>query len=159
MTSSDRLVMQFVPRSPDDAADFRHHLTAEDGVEDVLLQTRTDSGFAAETVLAIVILGSAGLAALTRIADWVRDRDDCLLLIDTRGGQLRVDERCDIVGRRGQVIIVTGSDEQVVIQKNEAILDLQSLVTHAIDKSAAAVADLARTAGASAEVQHPRSDL
>lgn len=158
MTASSQLVVQFVPQSPQDAGHLRDFLMDEGHVEDVLLQARTDAGFAAETVLAVVILGSAGLAAITRIVDWLRDRNDCLLVIDTRGGQLRVDERCDIVGRRGQVIIVTSPEEQVVIRTNQAILDLQSLISHAIDHSAAAAAELARTAGAEAHIEPPGID-
>ena len=156
---SERLLISFVPTSDEDASQLIETLVADGGADEVRIESGSDFGFAAETVLAIVILGPVGLEVLRRLADWFRDRNDCLLVIDARGPDLRVEERCDIVGRRGQVIVVTAPDVQVVIKKNDAILDLQALVMHGLDRSASAIAEAARAAGASAEIEQPRSDL
>jgi hypothetical protein len=150
---------EFVPESADESQQLVEDLKLIGGVSDVRLESDSDDRFLPAAVVVIVVVGSSGLAALTRIADWLRDRRDCLLVVDARGTTVKVEERCDISGRRGQVIVVTGPDEQVVIHKNEAILDLQAIVTAAIGKSASSVAGLAESAGARAEIEKPRSQL
>lgn len=155
----NRIVLEFVPRDADETQHLTEHLMTLQEVDSVSVDHGGDDRFAAEAALVIVVLGSAGLAALTRLADWLRDRRDCLLVVDARGVDLHVEERCDIAGRRGQVIIVTSAAEQVVIQRNDAVLDLQAIVTNAIDHSTEAAAALARSAGASAQIERPRTNL
>jgi hypothetical protein len=155
----NRLTFEFVPQSDGEADDLVLQLSALDGIESVSAKQSDTSRFAAETALVIVLLGSAGLAVLARLTDWLRDRQDCLLVIDARHEDLRIEERRDIAGRRGQVVIITSGMEQVVIKRNDAVLDLQALVTRALDKSAEAAAELARSTGANASVEAPRGDI
>lgn len=155
----DQLHFEFVPQDDDEPQRLAEYLSALDGIDSVAVDQEEGARFAAETAIVIVILGSAGLAAVTRLADWLRDRRDCLLVIDARGEDLHIEERCDISGRRGHVIIVTKGDEQVVIQRNEAVLDLQAIVVRAVDQSAEAAAVLARSAGAAAQVESRLGDL
>lgn len=145
-----RIIVELVPGQPGELDELFEVLTSSGGVDDVELQQGDDAGLAAETALLIIVLGSAGLAAVTQVVDWLRDRRDCLLVVDARGGDLKIQERCDIVGRRGQVVIVTPADQHVVIHKQEAPLDLQAIVAQAIDRSAAAAVQLAAAAGATA---------
>lgn len=150
----ERLLISFVPTSTEDSDRLASQLLEGGGVGSATVEVNDDAALTAETVLMIVTLGPIGLAVLTRLVDWFRDRNDCLLVVDTRGSDLKIEERCDIVGRRGQVIVITGPDEQVVIHRNEAFLDLQALVTAAIGKSAEAVRSLASASGARAEIEN-----
>jgi hypothetical protein len=157
--ASGRVILSFIPRRSEDAEELSQELLKPGGAEAVHIEASSDLSFAAEAVLAILILGTTGLAVIARIADWLRDRGDCLLVIDARGEDLKIEERCDIVGRRGQVIVVTSPNEQVVIHRSEAFLDLQAIVNRAIEKSASAVAEFASSAGARVEIESPRTHL
>lgn len=155
----NRLVFEFVPRSDDEADDLANHLSQVEAIEAVTVERGDASRLAAETALLIIVLGTAGLAAFTGLVDWLRDRRDCLLIVDARHEDLRVTERCDVVGRRGQVIIVTSGKEQVVIERSDVGLDLQAIAMRAIDQSADAAASLAKSLGATARVEPPQGDI
>lgn len=155
----NRLVFEFVPRSGDEVDALADHLSQLEAIEAVTVERGDASRLAAETALLVILLGSAGLAAFTRLVDWLRDRRDCLLVLDARHDDLRVTERCDVVGRRGQVIIVTSGNEQVVIERSDAGLDLQAIVMRAIDQSAEAATSLAKSLGAAARVEPPQGDI
>jgi hypothetical protein len=151
------LVFEFVPSTDGEMEDLAEYLSELDEVGAVTVEDSETSRFAAETALVVIALGSAGLAAFTRLVDWLRDRRDCLLVVDARQEDLRVEERCDVVGRRGQVVIVTSGREQVVIERSDA-LNLQAIVTQAIEQSAEAAASLAKSLGGVAHIE-ARGDI
>ncbi len=144
----DRVLISFTERAEDETERLASEL--RDFACDVQIEREEDAGLGAETALVIVVLGTAGLAAVTRIFDWLRDRNDCLLVIDARGVDVKVEERCDIIGRRGQVVVVTSANEHVVIHAAKAALDLEAIVTTAIEKSSDAVVELVKATGANA---------
>lgn len=154
-----RIIVKFVPNIGGEAQAFAEEFQSAPDIDDVTFQPHPEKHLGVESALAILILGSGGLALLTRIIDWLRDRNDCLLVIDARGDDLQIEERCDVQGRRGQVIIVAHSNERVAIKRHQAVLDLQAIVTEALGKSATAAAELARASGATAEVESSGRDL
>ncbi len=101
-----------------------HLLEADPDVSSVQAPPRLRSGF--EPVTLVVVAGGAVLGAglITRIADWYRSRSDCLLIVDARGPEIRLHQRCDLDGYRGKTIIVSDSQTQVVIHRDEGAVDL-----------------------------------
>jgi hypothetical protein len=151
--------VEFVPQADDEVEVLANYVESIEGIGAVELRSAEDGRLAAETAVVLVILGLAGLAAVTLVVDWLRDRKDCLLVIDTRGDELTIQERCDISGRRGQVVIVTGPQERVVIQHAQGALDVEEIVKRAIDQSAQSAAALAVSNGAEAFVEDHRKPL
>ena len=151
--------LSFVIQSDEDVSELRERLLTQGGAEEVRLEDVGSDEILPVIATAYIVLGIIGLGVVTRIADWLRDRNDCLLVIDARGDNLKIEERCDIEGRRGQVVVVTGSNEQVVIHKNEAVLDLQRLVECAFGRSTADLIDFAKSQGGDANFESPRSPL
>lgn len=92
------------------------------------------------TIVAIGIIVGTGI--VTRVADWWRARSDCLLVIDARGEDVKIEARCDLAGYRGKTIVVADDHTQVTIDRERGAFSMDE-VLNAL-KAGASGSELAR---------------
>jgi len=109
------------------------------------------------TIVAIGIIVGTGI--VTRVVDWWRARSDCLLVIDARGEDVKVEARCDLAGYRGKTIIVTDDRTQVTIERERGAFSMDE-VLNAL-KAGASASELPKMLpqGADNMVIEPRQSL
>jgi hypothetical protein len=130
-----RLVVE-LERGSDDAPDLLEVVQSVAGSHQVELRSGTREGFGPAEAAIVIGMVTVGTGLLTVVADWLRRRKNCLLVVDTRDpDDLKLYERCDLVGQRGKTIVIASNDTQVVIEEVDGVLDIDALAKAAIESS------------------------
>lgn len=126
------------------------------GIDPSLVSISNDGdrdGLIPAVVFVYVAVGVFGTGLLTSVADWLHKRRSCLLIVDARGSDVKVTERCDLRSHAGEVILLANDGQQLRIERSSGILDLDSLLSETISKSIAAAASYARGRGLTAKIE------
>jgi hypothetical protein len=78
------------------------------------------------TLIAIGLI--VGTGVVTRVADWWQARSDCLLVIDARTEDLRIEQRCDLVGYKGRTVIIADGATQVTVQREHGAITIDEVI-------------------------------
>jgi hypothetical protein len=78
------------------------------------------------TVVAVGLI--VGTGVVTRVTDWWQARSDCLLVIDARTEELKIEPRCDLAGYKGMTIILVDKDTQVTLRRTNGAFSIDEIV-------------------------------
>lgn len=112
-----------------------------------------ERGLAPIAIFLIVVAGAVGVGVVTRIIDWYRDRNSCLLVVDARTEELRIEQRCDLDSHRGKTVIIANSETQISIEAQKGTINLDELVQVAAKASIESAVEIVKAAGGTAEIQ------
>lgn len=146
--------VEFRFADPAMADELEAHL-AEQGVTDV--ERRTEEGVI-PLLLPIVVGAALGGGALTGIILWIREKFGCLMVVDARGdGEPKISQHCE--DRHGRVILIAADDAKIELQDVPPVFDFTAVAKAVIEGGAEAVKEAAESAGATAEVLAPDTQV
>lgn len=134
---------------PYDLADY---ISSEFEDCDVQLPGDLSDSLEPVSVLIIVTSGVISVGVVAAVADWIRQRNECLLVIDARGAEVTITERCDLPGQRGKIVVLSSSDQKLTVDAPRGVFDIEAIVNTLIDKSIDAASVVAHEAGLRNEI-------
>lgn len=129
-------------------------LEGQSGVDSAKLSGDPRAKGLEPVTIGLLVAGTVfGVGLLARLADWVRDRNRCLVVIDGTKDPLSVKEDCTVEALKGKVILRTGKGDQLRVDKLGEVVDLEELTSTALDSSIKQALDLLKSKGGSGEIE------
>ncbi len=107
--------------------------------------------------LPFVIAALVGTAGLTSIVVWIITHFGCLVVIDARGEDVKVNRHCE--DRSGRVILVADEKTKIEVSNVPPLINFTDIVKTAVEKGAGAAKTAAEAAGGVAKVLAPETPV
>lgn len=115
---------------------------------DVVLEGEHDDYALDPVTVWIVVTGAVvAVGLITRIVDWVRERNNCLIVIDATGERIDIREDCDVQAMRGKIVILTVEGQELRIDRGPDTVDVEKVVTMAMETTVSAALELLKDSG------------
>lgn len=144
-----KLIVNLRPGSVGAGSHLQDHLGADIEVRE-LTNAGDELNLEPVTVALAIVATAAAVGLVTRVTDWVRERSNCLVVVDARVSPPHVNERCDIDAMRGQVILIGDDENQVRIERRPPVLDIDGLLKTMVESSIGAARSLVKESGGEA---------
>jgi hypothetical protein len=112
-----------------------------------------DVGIVPVIGLPFVIAALVGAAGLASIVVYLARTFGCMVVVDARADDIKVNRHCEIRG--GRVILVAGEKTKIEVSEVSPLFDFTAIAKTAVEQGAEAAKTAAEAAGATAKVLAP----
>ena len=123
----------------------------EQGAGDI--EQSEDVGIVPVIGLPFVIAALVGAAGLASIVVYIARTFGCMVVVDARGDDIKVNRHCEIRG--GRVILVAGEKTKIEVSEISPLFDFTAVAKTAVEQGAEAAKAAAEAAGATVKVLVP----
>jgi hypothetical protein len=110
--------------------ELRSLLREDPSISRIEYQDQRDDQSRLDPVTVTIIFAGfiVGTGVVTKVADWWRARSDCLLVIDARTDDLRIEPRCDLAEYKGMTIIIADESTQITVQRETGAFSVDDII-------------------------------